>query len=105
MRGFQNRENQTSKSCSLWDSSVPLVPVRQTAVRTGKRRRSAATKELSPLADTISSGENPLRHASQSVISNSAIVIKTFGHAFSPHCPCQTSRSDEENGARYEIGH
>ena len=71
----------------------------------GKRRRSAATKELSPLADTISSGENPLRHASQSVISKSAIVIKTFGHAFSPHCPRQTSRSDDENGARYGIGH
>jgi len=56
-------------------------------------------------AETISSGENPLRHASQSVISKSTIVITIFGQAFSPHWPRQTSCSDEENGARYGIGH
>jgi len=32
-------------------------------------------------------------------------VITIFGQAFSPHWPRQTSCSDEENGARYGIGH
>ena len=52
-------------------------------------------------AETISSGENPRRHASQSVISKSTIVITTFVPCVKPPLasPGQVA-AIEENGAR-----
>lgn len=50
-------------------------------------------------------GENPRRQAIQNVISKSATVSVTFGHAFKPHSPRHASWSAEENGARYGMGH
>src|SRR5258708_7354979 len=70
-----------------------------------KRRLNAVTRMLSAFAEIISSGENPFFHASQSVISNSTVVIRIFGQAFRLHWPRQTSCKLEENGARYGIGH
>jgi hypothetical protein len=84
---------------------MPLAGLLQTSVLAGNRRRKAATNARSAFADTISSGENPLRPASQRVISSNTIVSKTFGQAFRPHWPRQTSCTLDENGARYGIGH
>ena len=66
----------------------------------GNRCRKAVIKAASARVETISSGENPRRHASHNVIANSTPVIATFGHELSPHCPRHANCTDEENGAK-----
>ncbi len=67
--------------------------------------RNVSMNFSSARAETISSGENPLRHARKNVSPSKPIVIAKFGQAFKLHCPLHIICPASLNGARYGIGH
>src|SRR5256885_863196 len=89
-------------------SRQPTVPIthhlrpaeNQFGVLTGKRFRTARTKAVSALAESISNGEKPRCLASMTAIPIRAAVITIFGQALSAHWPDQVSCSSFENGSK-----
>src|ERR1700756_5421228 len=82
-----------------------IHPASPDALRPGNRRRRAVITASSARVKTISSGENPRRHANHNVIANNSTVIATFAQEFTLYCPRHANCTDEKNGARYGIGH